>query len=164
MPYPWTFENFVNGKNYYLPAGTYYIGDVFPALKTDIYDESFNETGHKNGLYSCRDGYILVSDIAESNDHTGVYPGSDDFEYIVISGSIGIVSSTLLSTNSFAGGKIFDFPEGVNVIIDSGLYTFETDDYILHIDTILDGPEDESEIEELCSNFYNTLTTEMNTD
>jgi hypothetical protein len=30
MPYPWTFESFVNGKNYYLPSGTYYIGDVFP--------------------------------------------------------------------------------------------------------------------------------------
>jgi len=160
----WTFVTFVNGNNYFLPPGTYYIGDVFPALKNDIYDKTFNETGHKNGLYSCVDGHILVSEIADSTDNTGVYPGSDDFEYVVITGCIGIVSANLLSHNLYGGGQIYEFPDGVNVIMDSGRFTFETDEFVLHIDTVLDGPEDESEIEELCSNFYNTLTTEMSID
>ena len=45
MPYPWVFESLTDGKNYILPPGTYYIGDIFTVIKPDIYDESFNEIG-----------------------------------------------------------------------------------------------------------------------
>jgi hypothetical protein len=164
MPYPWTFESFLDGKNYYLPPGLYYIGDVFDVLKIDIYDESFNETGHKDGLYKCSDGLIMISEVADTNGYTGSYIGSDEFEYIVNSGTIGIASFALTNISSCEKGQVYDFPDGVNVIIDSGLFTFETDDHVLHIDTNSYAPEDESETEDLCCAFDKLLNTEMEVD
>jgi hypothetical protein len=164
MPYPWLFENLTEGKNYVLPAGKYYIGDIFTVIKPDIYDESFNETGHKSGLYKCIDGYIIVSEVAETNGYEGTYTGSDDFEYSVNSGCIGIVSTALIKNTLYEGGQVYDFPDDVNVIIDSGRFTFETGEFILHIDTAFYGPEEESETEDLCYAFSQVMTTEMDID
>jgi hypothetical protein len=164
MPYHWLFESLTEGKNYYLPPGTYYIGDIFAVMRPDVYDESFNETGHKNGLYKCVEGYIVVCEVAENNDYEGTYTGSDDFEYVVSCGCIGIVSTPLIKSESYDGGQVYDFPDGVNVVIDSGKFTFETDDFILHIDTTFDGPEDESEVEDLCCAFSQAMNNEMEID
>jgi hypothetical protein len=164
MPYPWLFESLMPGQNYFIPAGRYYIGDIINVLKPDIYDESFNETGFKNGIYKCPDGLIILSEVSDTNGYEGVYTGSDDFDYVVSSGSIGIVSIKLIKDGKFHGGQIHNFPEGLNVIIDSGLFTFETENSVLHIDTTFDGPEDESEIEELCCNFIGARVTEMEVD
>ena len=161
MPYPWLFESLTPGQNYVLPAGTYYVGDVVSALRPEIYEESFNETGLKNGIYKCSDGIMILADVSETNGYEGVYTGSDDFEYVVNSGCIGIVSSKLFNPNGYEGGQIYQFPDGLNVIIDSGFFTFETEESVLHIDTNFDGPEDESEVEDLCCAFDQTVLSEM---
>lgn len=164
MPYPWLFETLTPGQNYVLPGGGYYIGDITDVLKPDIYDESFNETGLKNGVYKCRDGSIILADVCETNGYEGVYTGSDNFDYVVNSGSIGIVSIELIKEGGNEGGQIHYFPEGLNVIIDSGLFTFETDESVLHIDTTLDGPEDESDVEDLCCDFNRAMVSGMEVD
>ena len=169
MPYPWLFETLIEGYNYVLPSGTYYIGDIFPALKTNIYDESFNETGLKSGVYKCSDGIIILGDVAESNGYEGTYLGSDEFEYIINSGSIGIVSTDLIKEESYEGGQVYHFPDGLNVIIDSGYFTFETEEYVLHIDTNMYGPEDgssedKSDVEGLCCALDHVNVCEMDVD
>jgi hypothetical protein len=176
MPYPWLFERFTDGKIYTIPGGIYYIGDIFPRLKPEIYDELFIETGHKNGLYKCSEGIILVSEIAPTNGYEGTYRGSDDFEYVVNSGSIGIVNIELIKQESCLDGQLYNFPDGVNVIMDSGRFTFETDKFVLHIDTLMEGPEDDIDefpdecpnslydIDNLCNDFNQSMINTMDID
>jgi len=127
----WKFEKINPKKVYSLPAGSYYIGDICYALDDEMYDNVFGGTGYSSGLYTSALGQFLVSNTYAGD---GTYTGSDDVEYGVDAGVIGIVSQHLIEGEPH-GGKLYDFLTGVDVTMEDGVFTFESDDFHLEINT-----------------------------
>jgi len=126
----WKFDALNPGMAYLLNPGRYYIGDITYAVEEDIYKNVFRKNGQKAGLYQSINGLFLVGN-ARNN---GTFTGTDNFDYEVDSGAIGIVCSSLLE-NEPECGNIYEFPDGIHVIIDDGKFTFEYDEFYLNIDT-----------------------------
>lgn len=133
----WSFKKIDTTKVYSLPAGYYYIGDICYVLDDDIYDNVFGGTGYKSGLYTSALGQFLVNGTYAGD---GSYPGTDGFSYAVDAGVIGIVSKSLIATDSNLG-KVYNFPTGVNVTMGDGLFTFESKETSFEINTRDDADE-----------------------
>ena len=140
----WNFKKINPKKTYVLPAGTYYIGDICYVLSDELYDNIFGGTGYECGHYTSAEGQFLVSHTFAGD---GTYPGSDGFEYLVDAAIIGIVSQPLLSKET-DGGNIYEFATDVSVTMEDGVFTFESDDVSLEINTRDSQDEDEDEDED----------------
>ncbi len=110
-------------KTFTVPPGTYYIGDLCYALQDTIYDSVFGGTGYDTGVYEKDDTFFFLSGTFAGD---GVYKGSDDFEYAVDSGTIGICSQKLVdfSKSSYRLGRIFEFKYPVECQFEDGLFRF----------------------------------------
>lgn len=140
----WDFKKINPKKTYVLPAGTYYIGDICYVLADELYENVFGGTGYECGLYTSRKGQFLVGSTFAGD---GAYCGSDEFDYAVDAGVIGIVSQTLLSKET-NGGKIYDFPTEVHVTMQNGIFTFQSDSIYIEINTKDYAEEDEDDKDE----------------
>jgi len=127
----WNFVKINPNKVYKLPPGSYYIGDICYVLEDKVYDGVFGSYGYSSGLYTCKKGRFLVSGTYAGD---GSYTGTDGFQYGVDAGIIGIVSEDLISSVTASGNK-YDFPEGVDVQMKDGIFTFKKKDFKLTIDT-----------------------------
>jgi len=140
MSQSWTLEHLTPGKTYYLPSDIYYIGDVYSVLGVNDYDNSLGASGYANGLYKKNNNIMLVGSTFDSE---GIYLGSDNHEYLVDSGIIGITSKDLIKNKISTHGKFYTFPDGVYVDIDYGKFTFRSINFTLYIDTL---PVEDTEI------------------
>jgi hypothetical protein len=127
----WKFKKIDTNKVYSLPAGSYYIGDICYVLDDKIYHNIFGASGYSSGLYTSSLGQFLVSNTYAGD---GSYPGTDGFTYAVDAGIIGIVSKSLVTTETNLG-KIYNFPTGVEVTMDDGVFTFESEETSFQINT-----------------------------
>lgn len=133
----WKFEKISPIKVYSLPAGSYYIGDICYVLDDTIYDNIFGGTGYTSGLYTSDIGQFLVSGTYSGD---GRYPGTDGFTYSVDAGIIGIVTKNLVS-NETTLGNFYTFAKGVEVTMDDGIFTFDSEDITFEINTRDDADE-----------------------
>ena len=140
----WKFDELNPGMIYYLNAGKYYIGDITYAIQEDIFRNVFRNNNEKAGLYQTMGGLFLVGKTCEN----GTFTGTDNYDYEVDSGSIGIVSESLLEGEPECG-RIYEFPEDIYVIIDDGKFTFEYDGFYMNIDTTTSFSDSESETEKM---------------
>ena len=127
----WKFKKIDSAKVYALPSGSYYIGDICYALNRTMYDKVFGGTGYSSGLYTSKKGQFLVSNTYEGD---GSYDGTDGFSYSVDACVIGIVSQDLIEGKPH-GGKVYNFPTGVNVTMDDGLFIFNSEEFKFQINT-----------------------------
>jgi len=127
----WNFVKINPNKIYKLPPGNYYIGDICYVLNDSIYDGVFGSYGYSSGWYTSEKGHFLVSGTYAGD---GAYIGTDGFEYGVDAGIIGIVSESLIEDVT-PSGRNYNFPNGVDVKMKNGVFTFKTKDFNLTIDT-----------------------------
>lgn len=115
--------NHMKTKTFTAPPGTYYIGDLCYALHHDIYDGVFGGTSYDTGLYEKDDMVFFLSGTFAGD---GAYKGSDDFEYCVDSGTIGICSLKLVDfeKTSYRLGRILEFKTPVECHFKDGLFRF----------------------------------------
>lgn len=76
-----------------LPAGRYFIGDVCFALSPDIINEWGKQHSCKNGIFWENDGFFIAY---STSFERGTYTGSDNANYMIDSGNIGVVSDSLI--------------------------------------------------------------------
>ena len=116
------------------PPGTYYIGDLCYALFDNVYDTVFGGKGYSAGFYSKGKSFFMVDGTACGD---GQYVGTDNHEYLVDAGIIGICSSDLIdpSNRSANGGKIHTFTEPVEVRFKGGVFHFNSGYTYIKIDT-----------------------------
>ena len=127
----WNFVKINPNKVYKFPPGSYYIGDICYVLEEKVYNDVFVYFGFSNGLYTSKENRFLVSG-TYAGDWT--YTGTDGFQYGVDAGIIGIVSESLIHSVTSYGNK-YDFPEGVDVQMKDGIFTFKKKNFKLTIDT-----------------------------
>ena len=135
--------------NYYrefvqtLPAGRYYIGDLCYAMKDDVYNGVFGGNGYASGFYKTKDGIFLLNRTAYGD---GSYKGSNDFDYGVDAGIIGIASMSVCNPEKDVyGGTLHTFTEPVVCTFkNGGVFEFNSGDWFLEIDTALDFDDDAS--------------------
>lgn len=129
----WTFKAVMRTT---LPPGKYYIGDICYFLKEQTYDRIFGGTHYESGLYTRKsDGAVFMVDGTSYGD--GLYKGSDNYEYGVDAGVIGIVSRALGPVNDedMYGGTFNTFKEPVEVKFGGGVFRFNSPSKYLIIDT-----------------------------
>lgn len=144
----WTFEKLDPFNIYTLPAGTYYIGDICYVLDDVVYESVFGETGYEEGLYMKDSKKFFL--VGQTSWGDGEFSGSDGCKYLVDAGVIGIVSEELISSDPDSGkdtdgGKVYTFLTPVVVTMEKGIFTFESKDIYLRINT---GYEHEDEDDE----------------
>ena len=117
-----------------LPAGRYYIGDIGYVLKEDVYENIFGDTHFEPGHYKTKDGEFLVNRTAYGD---GSYPGSDNYQYGVDAGIIGIASmSVCIDERYMYGGTLHTFGEPVECSFTQGFFRFSSGNWFLEIDTV----------------------------
>ena len=123
----WTFADTTTND---LPAGKYFIGDVCHTVRqADIY----YETACLDGLYESKHGMFVITATAKGN---GIYVGSDQNDYVVTSGSIGIVSESLLDADmELTSGCMYDFPTGLTVTVEDGVILVDSEEQCFKINT-----------------------------
>lgn len=140
---------------YTLPAGRYYVGDVSHVLPDRVYDTWCELLYCRPGRYCLNNkGYFVVHTTAFGVG-VGEYIGSDNIEYTVVAGNIGMVHESLhivrtdidgspIILNTVEGGSIYTFTGPVNYVEEGGCFTIscEKDKFILIIDTNSVGGED----------------------
>jgi hypothetical protein len=125
-PKGWSFKDLLPSEEVKLPPGKYYIGDLCYIMDDDVegnpYDNVFGGTGYSAGLYTKENkGSFYVANTAYGD---GAYKGSNQVEYGVDAGIIGIVNMNLIKEEEVvmegkefiedSGGTIYDFPNGVS--------------------------------------------------
>jgi len=128
----WKFTPINCNKIYTLPAGTYYIGDMFNILDDSIYENIYGYD-YLNGLYELSDNKIILVDEI-FNDEFNIFTGSDNNKFNVITATISIVSYSLCNENS-SDGHVYTFNSPVNVMMNNGVFTFVSDNFNLVINT-----------------------------
>lgn len=117
-----------------LPAGRYYIGDIGYVIKEDIYENIFGDTNFEPGHYKMKDGEFLVNRTAYGD---GSYPGSNNYQYDVDAGIIGITNISLcIDENKLYGGTLHTFTEPVKCSFTQGLFMFSSGNWFLEIHTV----------------------------
>jgi hypothetical protein len=121
----WHFHKMTN-RQFLLPAGEYYIGDLCYVLGDDVYDNVFGGTGYEAGLYQEKGTgrTFLVNNTAYGD---GEYTGSDGNKFAVDAGIIGICPKSLMTKND-GGGHMYTFRKPVDCRLYDGEFTF-TDGY-----------------------------------
>jgi hypothetical protein len=135
--------NFKNIKKMTLPSGTYYIGDLCYALDDHLYDRVFGQN-YDSGYYVQKGNPNHMFMMQNIDD--GLYRGSDNCEYSVDAGIIGIASESVLDPKKrpYSGGKLFTFKGNVSVDFRKyGKFCFYSDDYTEHNLTISNYDEDD---------------------
>ena len=121
---------FFDSSSSVLPAGKYYIGDV---CHTTRKAEVYYETACLDGLYESSEGSFVITAAAKGNS---IYIGSDQIEYVVTSGTIGIISKSLIADDAeLHGGSMYDFPTGLTVTAEYGELIIDSDEFCMKIDT-----------------------------
>jgi hypothetical protein len=116
-----------------LPAGRYYIGDLCYAMKDTIYDSVFGDTAYSDGYYTTKDGDFLVAGTAYGD---GAYKGSNNFEYGVDAGILGIASMGVCNPESdVSGGTFHTFTRPVECHFKNGYFAFYSGSFHLTINT-----------------------------
>ena len=129
----WKFTPINCNKIYTLPAGTYYIGDMFNMLDDSIYENIYGYD-YLNGLYELSDDKIILVDEI-FNDEFNIFTGSDDNIFNVNTATISIASYSLCNGNS-SDGHVYTFNSPVNVMMNNGVFTFTSDNFNLVINTV----------------------------
>lgn len=130
----WTFKR---EHTYTAPAGTYYIGDLCYALPDELYDGVFGQVGgYSSGLYKKDNDFFIMGGTAYGD---GSYTGSDNKEFLVDAGIIGMAPISICDTTkpSISGGNIYTFEGPVKFrITDLGVFDIFVNGYRrLTIDT-----------------------------
>lgn len=128
-PVAWSFKAETSKAT--LPPGKYYIGDLCYALREDIYDDKvYGGQSYEDGLYTSSLGSFMMY----GTDGDGVFKGSDDYEYPVDAGHIGIASLACCNPESeICGGKVFTFAHPVECVFNDTAFTFCSGDFYLRI-------------------------------
>jgi hypothetical protein len=124
---------------YTAPPGQYYIGDLCYVLSDEIYHKVFGVETYEPGLYIQKDttNFFLVDCTAYGD---GCYMGSDQREFCVDAGIIGITPVSCMAKND-GGGQIYTFKDPVECRFKDGRFSFISGDTHLIIDTGGDGDE-----------------------
>jgi len=126
------------------PAGEYYIGDLCYALSSEVYDTIFGSLGgYDSGVYKEKgsDNFFLVDNTAYGD---GLYYGTDEKEFGVDAGIIGICSKALCKQDG-NGGQFYTFKDPVKCRFGSGMFQFHSGHFKLVIDTVGADQEDDDE-------------------
>ena len=123
----WTFADTTTND---LPAGKYYVGDVCHSIRqTDVY----YEISCLDGLYESKDGLFVIMATAKGN---GIYVSSDQNDFVVTSGTIGIISESLLDADmELSGGVMYDFPTGLTVTMEDGVLLVDSEEQCFKLST-----------------------------
>ena len=106
--------------------GSYYIGDPSYVLKKGLPDE--NDVWYKmcdyNEYNETIDGEVFTAVISDTSYGDGVYEGSNDIEYGVDSGCLGVVPVELCGKEAMETYEEFidDFPQGLTFFAEDGLF------------------------------------------
>jgi len=141
----WSVQHDTN--TFTFPAGEYYIGDLCYALPDDVYDRIFGELGgYEAGLYEKKNSTDLFF-LGNTAFGDGCFYGSDENQFFVDAGIIGIMSKSLLkkpnkadATNLLAskpgdGGHFYKFDTPVTCRFKDGRFSFRSKYQYLMIDT-----------------------------
>jgi hypothetical protein len=128
----WHFHKMTD-RQFLLPAGEYYIGDLCYVLSDDVYDNVFGGTGYESGLYQEKGTgrTFLVNGTAYGD---GEYTGSDGNKFAVDAGIIGICPKSLMAKND-GGGHMYTFRKPVDCRLYDGEFTFSSGFTYLSINT-----------------------------
>ena len=130
-----------------LPSGKYYIGDICYALKQNLYGNVWGAQGYENGMFHHRiNGHAHYFAVAGTYAGDGGYTGSDGRMYGVDAGVIGIVDIALCKDDIDDQRYNFQtFNEPVHFYADDGVFTINSGDYNLEIDTRCEEIDDDSD-------------------
>jgi hypothetical protein len=111
-----------------LPAGKYYIGDLCYALDDTLYDKVFGPN-YDVGLFVSKNNPAHVFMMGHTDD--GLFRGSDNKEYAVDAGIIGIASEATLDPKKapYDGGSLYTFKSSVTVKLREDKFIFYGEDY-----------------------------------
>jgi hypothetical protein len=133
----WTFSS---SKHFTAPPGTYYIGDLCYVLSDNVYDTIFGGLGgYDAGLYTKKNSndFFLV---ASTTYGDGLYTSSDQKQFAVDAGIIGIAPMSLVSKND-GGGQFYTFDKPVKCKFRGGRFSFTSGHNEIVIDTSGDDEE-----------------------
>jgi len=126
----WRFTPINQDKEYTLPVGKYYIGDIFyPLIESNRYYDIYTQVG----LYENKKNEVILVNKTYNGD--GTFLGTDKKEYMVDTQTLGIMSHSIYAHNSTAGGHVYNFLNNVNVTMKDGIFTFKSNTFTLIIDT-----------------------------
>lgn len=130
----------------YLPPGKYYIGDPCYVFSDKRWRDFLNSK-QKDELTGTEKSAVSVNgNVHFLNYHfwyhntafgDGAYTGTNGFEYGVDSASLGIVPVEIIDKES-NNGTMHDFPEGVDVSFNNGIFKFNE----IEINTEIDYDEE----------------------
>lgn len=120
---------FVRTKRVVLPPGEYYIGDLCYALDDKLYDTVFGSE-YENGFYCLKDSPADAFWLWGTGGD-GLFRGTDDFEYGVDAGILGIAAASTLDPQKapFEGGRKVSFKGNVTASFHNDKFYFESDNY-----------------------------------
>lgn len=117
-----------------LPPGKYYIGDLCYALSESLYQDVFGGLGgFDSGLYKKNNSTdcFMVDQTAFGD---GLYFGSDNKEFAVDAGILGICPVSMMLRDG-DGGHVYEFSEPVRCLFLNGRFYFRSGTTELLIDT-----------------------------
>ncbi len=125
-PQSWTCQQ--EKKKATLPPGKYYIGDLCYALDDTLYDKVFGPK-YDVGLFVSKNNPAHVFMMGHTDD--GLFRGSDNKEYAVDAGIIGIASEATLDPKKapYDGGSLYTFKSPVTVKLREDKFIFYGEDY-----------------------------------
>jgi hypothetical protein len=123
ITYDWTYSKLDSKKTYIIPAGSYYIGDLFYVIDKSYLYDIFEETGYDTGYYHSKHGLFIVD---ETGFEFGSYIGTDRKKYSVDNGIIAIMSANLIQDPDTTGGHIYTFENEVAVRMNNGIFRFNS--------------------------------------
>jgi hypothetical protein len=126
----WTYDGVYQ---YTAPPGDYYIGDLCYVFNDEFYEKVFGGQDYQPGLYlqTGSKNFFLVDNTAYGD---GLYRGSDQREFAVDAGIIGITPMSCREKND-GGGQIYTFTEPVDCRFENGRFFFSSGFNELVIDT-----------------------------
>lgn len=126
----WTYDGVYQ---YTAPPGDYYIGDLCYVFNDEFYEKVFGGQDYQSGLYrqAGSKNFFLVDNTAYGD---GLYLGSDQREFAVDAGIIGITPMSCREKND-GGGHIYTFTEPVDCRFKNGRFSFRSGTTNLMIDT-----------------------------
>lgn len=117
MPDGWSYESVTKFE---VPAGQYYIGDLCYALDQDVYYKVFGGQGFQPGLYTYGHDLFGLNFTAIGD---GTYLDSEDREYDVDSGTLGLCSIGLAARGT-EGGQVINFWAPTDCHFFHGIFEF----------------------------------------
>ncbi len=123
---------------YSFGPGKYFVGDICYALDEKIYHETWGTKYEFNdGSYDVTDDFGVQSTfvVASTAYGDGCYVGSDEVEYGVDAGVIGIVPVALWKKDEPTGGRIVVAKTSISFSALNGQFTIIVDGKTIKIDT-----------------------------